>query len=106
MNTTEFHSLTHQNESLLLEDPHIAPESLAECIAHLGDEDRYALRKHWDRLVWEAWIPPSQQVERVPSFAELDERRAQRRMRRHSVAVSESAQAPQGIEPDTGPDAA
>jgi len=105
MNTTASDFLTHHDREVSLRDG--APEALSECIARLDYEARYALWKYWDRLVWEECVPPSERVERVPSFAELDERRAERRIRRLSTAAAdEGIQAPQGDKANTGSDAA
>jgi hypothetical protein len=87
MNITAFHFLT-RHDALFSED--VDPEDLTECIAPLSDGDRYALRWYWNQLVWDECVPPDERVERVPSFAELDERRAQRRMRRSPAATAES----------------
>lgn len=32
--------------------------ALAECIAPLDDEDRRAVHRYWDRVIWEEWVPP------------------------------------------------
>jgi hypothetical protein len=102
MNTTAFHLTAHQDEPLLLED--CAPEELADCLAPLAYENRPALWEYWDRVIREEAVPLSERVERVPSFAELDYRRAQRRIHRQSAAAVERA--PQDGKTDTGPDAA
>jgi len=68
------------------------PRSLAECIAPLNPRDRQALREHWDRVTAEEWIPPCQRYHRVPSLAELDERRARRRLHRQLTSVAQLTQ--------------
>ena len=90
MDTTAIHSPAHRHDI----------EALAECIAPLDAEDRYALQRYWDRVIWAESVPRSQRVERVPSFAELDERRAQRRTRRLSAAATESTRSEAGAGPD------
>lgn len=86
MNKTAFHFLEDHDEALPAEGT--PPEALAECIAPLGTEDLFVLRGYWNQVIWEECIPRSERVERVPSFAELDERRAERRMRRLSAATA------------------
>lgn len=102
MNTTAHEFLTQHDEPQLLEN--CPPAAPAECLAPLADENRHALRKYWDSLIWDAWIPPAERV-RVPTFAELDERRAQRRMRRQAAA-SEPLPTPQRGDADPDLDAA
>ena len=81
------------------------PAALAECIAPLSQDDRRALRRYWARVTAEEWIPPSERV-RVPSFAELDERRARRRMRRQLASVAQVEQAGRTRPATAGSDAA
>lgn len=105
MNTTASDFLTHHDREVSLGDG--SPEELSECIARLDYEARYALWKYWDRLVWEECVPRSERVERVPSFAELDARRAERRISRLSTAATDlRIQTPQGDKASTGSDAA
>lgn len=75
------------------------PESLAECIAPLNQQDRQALRRHWDRVTAEEWTPPSQRYDRVPSLAELDERRARRRIHRQLASVAQLTQIERATRP-------
>lgn len=82
------------------------PADLADCTAPLGLDDRRALWRYWDRVTAEEWIPPSERA-RVPSFAELDERRARRRMRRQLASVAQVEQADRAARPAAaGTDAA
>ncbi|MGI8815332.1 MAG: hypothetical protein ACR2G2_08660 [Pseudonocardia sp.] len=82
------------------------PESLAQCIAPLGADDRRALLKYWDRVTAEEWVPPSERIHRVPSLAELDERRARRRMRRQLASVTRLTRTEQVGQSAAGSDAA
>ena len=61
-----------------------SPQALAECMAPLDTEGRRALQRHWNRLIWEEWVPPSQRVPRAAPTAGSDGRR--RREARRAVA--------------------
>jgi hypothetical protein len=81
------------------------PAALAECIAPLSQDDRRALWRYWNRVTAEEWVPPAERA-RVPSFAELDERRARRRMRRQLASVAQVEQADRARPVSAGTDAA
>lgn len=81
------------------------PAALADCTAPLGLDDRRALWRYWDRVTAEEWVPPAERA-RVPSFAELDERRARRRMRRQLASVAQVEQVERARTAGAGTDAA
>jgi hypothetical protein len=66
------------------------PADLAECIAPLADEERRAVRRYWEQVIREEWVPVARPDPRPVSLAELDQRRERRSARR---AVSRIAAA-------------
>lgn len=70
---------------------HVNEADLAECIAPLDEEDRHALRRYWDRVIWEEWTAPVPRSPRTVSLAELEERRQRRETRRAMTRVAAAA---------------
>lgn len=70
---------------------HVNPAELAECIAPLDEEDRRALWRYWDQVIWEEWAAPVPRSPRTVSLAELEERRQRRETRRAIGRVAAAA---------------
>lgn len=60
--------------------------AMAECIAPLDDESRRALRRYWEQVIREEWIPAARQAPR-PVPLDEDLRRERRAARRAAAAV-------------------
>jgi hypothetical protein len=58
--------------------------ALVECVAPLGEEGRRAVRRYWEQVIREEWVPP---VRRVPRAVPLDtDGRRERREARRAIA--------------------
>lgn len=57
------------------------PADLAECVRALSDVDRRLVRRYWDQVIREEWIPPSRFTPGPAPLAE-DWRRERREARR------------------------
>ena len=80
--------------------------SLDECVAPLADEDRRALRRYWEQVIREEWVPPAKRAPRPVPLAE-DGRRERREARRAvATVVRLAARHPATEAPLTGPEAA
>jgi hypothetical protein len=62
----------------------INPAALAECVVPLDDEGRRAVRRYWERVIREEWVPPVRRVRRPVPLAE--DGRRERRAARRAVA--------------------
>lgn len=71
-------------------DSTVDPGALAECIAPLGDEDRRAVRRYWERVIWEEWVPPERRAPRPVPLAE-DGRRERRDARRAIARIASAS---------------
>jgi hypothetical protein len=56
--------------------------ALAECVAPLSEDGRRALRRYWEQVIREEWVPTARPAPRPVSLAVLDERRERRSARR------------------------
>lgn len=68
------------------------PADLAECLAPLDDASRRAVRRYWEQVIREEWVPP---VRRVPGPASLttgNEGRARRQARQAVARIAEASQ--------------
>jgi hypothetical protein len=54
---------------------------LAECVSPLDDEGRRAVRRYWEQVIREEWVPPVRRRPRAVPLAE-DGRRERREARR------------------------
>ena len=61
--------------------------ALMECIAPLDKEDRRALRRYWERVIREEWVPPVRRVGWAGS-ADVDGPRRRREARRAMARVA------------------
>lgn len=61
---------------------------LAECVAPLDEEGRRAVRRYWEQVIREEWVPSVRPASRAVSLAELDERRERREVRRAMARVA------------------
>ena len=60
------------------------PAALDECVGPLDEEGRRAVRRYWEQVIREEWVPP---VRRVPRPVPLPEDgRRERRQARRAVA--------------------
>jgi hypothetical protein len=66
---------------------------LAECIAPLDDEGRRALRRYWEQVIQEEWVPPARRAPRPVPLSGLDERRARREARRAIARIARAGRA-------------
>jgi hypothetical protein len=65
-------------------DSKIDPATLDECVRPLDEEGRRAVRRYWEQVIREEWVPP---VRRVPRPVPLPEDgRRERREARRAVA--------------------
>ena len=62
--------------------------ALAECVAQLSEEERRAVRRYWEQVIREEWVPATRPVPRAVSLAELDERRERRSARRAVARIT------------------
>lgn len=82
------------------------PRALDDCVVPLDEEGRKAVRRYWEQVIREEWVPAARPVPRAVSLAELDERRERRSTRRAVAAmVRVSRRRPTGAAP-AGPEAA
>jgi hypothetical protein len=81
------------------------PADLTECIVPLDEEGRRAVRRYWEQVIREEWVPPVRRVPRPVPLPEdgRRERRAARRAVARIAAASRTARvhvlpapAPQG----------
>ena len=54
------------------------PAELAECLAPLDEQGRRAVRRYWEQVIREEWVPAPRGVPRAVPLSELDERRERR----------------------------
>lgn len=64
------------------------PAALTECVVPLDEEGRRAVRRYWERVIREEWVPPVERVAGPGSLAELDERRSRRQARRAMARIA------------------
>ncbi len=69
--------------------------ALAECVVPLDDEDRRAVRRYWEQVIREEWVPPVERVQGLASLAERDERRARRQARRAMARIAAASRTAQ-----------
>jgi hypothetical protein len=62
--------------------------ALAECVAPLSEDERRSVRRYWEQVIREEWVPASRRVRRPVSLAELDERRERRSARRAVARIA------------------
>jgi hypothetical protein len=85
-------------------DTEVNGAELAECVRSLDEEGRRAVRRYWDQVIQEEWVPPVRPATRAVSLGELDERRERREARRAVSAVARLA--PRRVGLASGPEAA
>ena len=61
--------------------------ALADCVAPLDDEGRRAVRRYWEQVIREEWVPAERGVQRAVPLAE-DGRRERREARRAVARVA------------------
>jgi hypothetical protein len=83
----------------------VSPAALAECIAPLDEEGRRALRRYWEQVIREEWMPTPRPVPRALPLAE-DGRRERRQVRRAVDEVARLAPRRVGVSPVSDPEAA
>ena len=64
--------------------------ALSECIAPLDEEGRRAVRRYWEQVIREEWVPPVRRAPRPVPLAE-DGRRERREARRAMARIVEVA---------------
>jgi hypothetical protein len=69
----------------------IAGADLANRLGPLDDDERRVLRRYWDQVIREEWIPAERQAPRLVPVPELDERRERRRARRAMTLIAGAA---------------
>lgn len=60
------------------------PAALDECVQPLDDDDRRAVRRYWEQVIREEWVPPARWVPRPVPVA--GDGRRERRQARRAVA--------------------
>jgi hypothetical protein len=65
----------------------IHPADLAECVVPLEEEGRRAVRRYWEQVIREEWVPPVRRRPRVVPLAE-DGRRERREARRAVARIA------------------
>ncbi len=65
-------------------DSTINPADLAECVVPLDEEGRRAVRRYWEQVIREEWVPPARRAPRPVPLAE--DGRRERRVARRAVA--------------------
>ena len=65
----------------------IDPAELADCVVPLDEESRRSLRRYWELVIREEWVPPSRQAPRPVPLAE-DGRRERREARRAIARIA------------------
>jgi hypothetical protein len=78
-------------------DSEIDPAVLAECVVPLHEEDRCVVRRYWEQVIREEWVPPVRQRPARVSLGELDERRGRRAARRSLALVTRTGQIRSGV---------
>jgi hypothetical protein len=63
------------------------PASLADCMAPLDDHDWRAVRRYWEQVIREEWVPAARRVPRAVPLAE-DGRRERREARRAVARIA------------------
>jgi len=66
------------------------PAALAECIAPLNEEGRRAVRRYWEQVIREEWVPADRSVPRAVPVVE-DGRRERREARRAVARILAAA---------------
>jgi hypothetical protein len=69
----------------------IAGVDLANRLGPLDDDERRVLRRYWDQVIREEWIPAERQAPRLVPVPELAERRERRRARRAMTLIAGAA---------------
>lgn len=82
--TYAFDNTNREDDAMKINDP----ASLADCVAQLDDAGRRAVRRYWERVIREEWVPPSRWERRTAPVdgAARQSREARRAMAR--VAAS------------------
>lgn len=62
--------------------------ALTECVVPLDAEGRRAVRRYWERVIREEWVPPVERAAGRGSLVDLDERRTRRRTRRAMARIA------------------
>src|SRR5262245_31408478 len=62
--------------------------ALVECVAPLSDDERRAVRRYWEQVIREEWVPAGRPAPRPVLLAELDERRERRSARRAVARIA------------------
>ena len=63
------------------------PAALTECVTPLDEVDRRAVRRYWEQVIREEWVPPVRRVPRPVPLAE-DSRRERRAARRAVARIA------------------
>ncbi len=69
--------------------------ALTECVVPLDEEGRRAVRRYWEQVIREEWVPPVERVPGLASLAERDERRARRQARRAMARIAAASRTAQ-----------
>ena len=69
------------------------PAGLDECVRPLDEEGRRALRRYWEQVIREEWVPPLRRVPRPVPLAE-DGRRERREARRAVARIAAASRLP------------
>jgi hypothetical protein len=64
------------------------PRALDECVAELNEDERRAVRRYWEQVIREEWVPSTRRTPRPVSLPELDERRERRSARRAVARIA------------------
>ena len=64
------------------------PASLADCMSPLDEDGQREVRRYWEQVIREEWVPSVRPAARAVSLAELDERRERREARRAMARVA------------------
>jgi hypothetical protein len=62
--------------------------ALLDCVAPLSEKDRRAVRRYWEQVIREEWLPAVRPMPRSVPLAELDERRERRSARRAVARIA------------------
>ena len=63
------------------------PAALDECVRPLDDESRRMVRRYWEQVIREEWVPPTRRLPRSVPLAE-DGRRERREARRAVARIA------------------
>lgn len=63
-------------------------EALTDCVAPLDEDNRRAVRRYWEQVIREEWVPSVRPAPRAVPLAELDERRERRAARRAVARIA------------------